>query len=147
MSLVNDYRKNMRENMGLPDDVVTEDEPIAPPISEEPPMPAEPGASASIDEATMEAVLEMIKTEIAKKEGQEAMTAPTTPPAPVGANPINQDELLADDIYFEMLSEFKKKVATCKDENRRACYERAYKHLYKVREKFIGEMSASVQPE
>jgi len=141
MSLVNEYRNNMRTEMGLP---VTEEDPMVTDVAPQMPMEGSgacaPAPAPAIDQATMQAVLEMIKSQIAQQEGAQAMSAPA-PMEEVQADTENA-KTIADDIYFEMLGEFKSKVAACEDPEKKKAYGKVYNFLYKMREKFIAEMTA-----
>jgi hypothetical protein len=163
MSLVNEYRSEVRKKFGL-----QEEDPMA--TSPTPASTADLGVDAAsgmggMDEATLNSVLELVQKEIAKREavgevepeGMEdpaakSVQVPAAPgagaPAPGQGGPaaegsMKEAEMLADDIYFEMLNSFKNNIANCEDATRKEMYRKGYNHLYKMREKFIKEMCAS----
>jgi hypothetical protein len=145
MSLVNEYRNAMREKLGLSE----EDPSLAGPASG-----AEMGGMTdigSMDEQTLNSVLELLQNEIAKREavepeGMEDPAAKTVGVPEAGAGPaaegcaMEEAEQVADDIYFEMLNTFKANTANCEDANRKNMYKKCYNYLYKMREKFLKEM-------
>lgn len=150
MSLVNEYRSELKRQLGL-----KEEDPMA--TSPTPATTADMGGDATgssmggMDEATLNNMLELINREIAKREavGAEAMEDPAAKHVGVPEVPsansegcMKEAEMLADDIYFEMLNTFKNNIANCDDAGRKEMYRKGYNYLYKMRDKFIKEMTA-----
>lgn len=159
MSLVNEYRSEVRKKFGL-----QEEDPMA--TSPTPASTADMGADAAsgmggMDEATLNSVLELVQKEIAKREAVgevEGMEDPAAKsvqvpsaggapaPGPNAEGCMKEAEALADDIYFEMLNTFKNNISNCEDATRKEMYRKGYNHLYKMRDKFIKEMAAPDEP-
>jgi hypothetical protein len=59
-----------------------------------------------------------------------------------GQNSTPDPRMIADDVYLEMLNDFKKKVAACEDTGKKNALTRCYEQLFKLREKMLSEMSA-----
>jgi len=156
MSLV-EYRQAVREKLGL-----KEEDPAMSSGGDTGMDSGEMGGMSGMDEATLNSVLELVQKEILKREavgeveGMEDPAAKTVAPpeagtAPAGQPPVAAEpgasvtleaEQVADDIYFEMLNSFKNNIANCDDASRKEMYRKGYNHLYKMREKFIKEMTA-----
>lgn len=142
MSLVNTYRETIRRKLGLSE--------------EQPPVATSDSASmgggmGDMDESTLNSVLEILQNEINKREAVgevEGMEEPVSEPVaqpPIatepGASVTVEAESVADDVYFEMLNTFKNNISNCEDANRKNMYRKCYEMCYKMREKFIKEMT------
>jgi hypothetical protein len=146
MSLASEYRKTIKEKLGLKE--------------EDPAMVGSPSAAnpadqmgdvGSLDEGTLNSILELLTREIAKRE---AVGEPEVDTAAPGVDPqaqvtpapqasdMNEAEMLADDVFFEMLNSFKNNIANCEDSNRKNMLRKSYELCYKMRDKFIKEMTA-----
>lgn len=147
MSLVNAYREQLRKHVGL-----AEVDPAAPTPAPAPEASADASMGGggndfgSIDENTINAMLEILKKEIANRSGTIDKTpAPGEDPqvAQVKApEACNEAELLADDVFFEMLNSFKANISNCENTTKKDLYRKGYNALYKMRDKFIKEMTA-----
>jgi hypothetical protein len=150
-SLLAAYKEQLRKKIGLSED----------------PMTAAPDMAAGgdmgggtdlggIDENTINTMLELLQKEIAARTAggeQEGMEDPAvagtnvpeagTPDAAI----CKEAEMMADDVYFEMLNTFKTNIANCEDATKKDLYRKGYNLLYKMRDKFIKEMTACDAPE
>jgi hypothetical protein len=157
MSLVNEYRLAIRGKLGLSDK-----DPV---IGCGPTTEGSADGIGSMDEKSLNSMLELLSREIAKREAvgeteeAEGMEEPVTsgnsvpeagqPPAPVqpGASvSIDEAHQVADDVYFEMLNAFKENVSKCQESGRKRMYAKCYEMCYKMREKFIKEMTTVEEP-
>jgi len=167
MSLVNEYRLAIRGKLGLSDKLgLSEEDPV---IGCGPTTVGSADGIGSMDEESLNSMLELLSREIAKREAvgeteeaegmEEPVTSPVTsgnsvpeagqPPAPVqpGASvSIDEAQQVADDVYFEMLNAFKENVSKCQESGRKRMYAKCYEMCYKMRDKFIKEMTAVEEP-
>jgi hypothetical protein len=175
MSLGNEYRKSIREKLGISEQG-SMGEPTEPDFNSIAQNAAQSagGSLKMAEDDTLKSIMQYLKDNPAAlemiikglamaeedKEGMEDPAAASVEVPEVGtqapehadlAKSINalsgqgatpDPRMIADDVYLEMLNDFKKKVAACEDAGKKNALTRCYEQLFKLREKMLSEMSA-----
>jgi hypothetical protein len=130
---MNIYKEKLKAKLGMGENIA----PVSPPVE--------------MSEEDMKSLYELLKQKfsggpVAEEEVSPDSLAATD--ADVAADPVapvdNLDEAvdMADGVYYEMLTSLKEKMAACENLKEKKMVRKCYEMCYKMREKFITEMTS-----
>ena len=127
------YKEKLKAQLGMPTESIA---PVSPPVE--------------MSEEDMKSLYELLKQKfsggpVAEEEVTPDSLAATdadvaTDPAPLDETDEAHDK--ADSVYYEMLTYIKEKISSCDDPKEKKIIRKFYEMCYKMREKFIDEMTS-----